>query len=239
MQAAAFAATGLRGWTYELLDVPGPDVPAAVEGLRADDVAGANVTIPHKLQAALLVDELDPTAGASGAVNTIVNRGGRLHGANTDVAGIRATLAALEVLVTPALRVLILGGGGSARAAAAAVAGARLVFAVRREVPDLPGAAIGWDERGELARDSDLLINCTPLGRAGEEALSEADLPLGGAVLDLVYVVGGTPLVRAARRRGLRTGDGWEVLLEQGAASFTAWTGLPAPKNEMRETLPA
>jgi shikimate dehydrogenase len=239
MQNAAFAAAGLGSWTYELLDVPETDLSRAVEGLRDEAVAGANVTIPHKLAAAALVDEVDSTAAATGAVNTIVNRAGRLRGSNTDVAGIRAALAELEVEVTPSLRVLVLGGGGSARAALAAVAGARAVLAVRRPDAELPATAVAWEERGELARDSDLVINCTPLGRDGEEVLSPDDLPAGGAVLDLVYAAGGTPLVREARRRGLRSADGWSVLLEQGAAAFTIWTGLPAPRAAMREALPA
>lgn len=237
MQNAAFKAAGLDGWSYELLDVAPADLGAAVAGLRAEGVAGANVTIPHKRAAAELVDERDPTAANTGAVNTIVNRAGRLQGLNTDVAGIRAALGELAVEVTPALRVLVLGGGGSARAAVAAVAGARTVLAVRRQDPELPATAVPWEERGELARDSDLVVNCTPLGRSGEEVLSPADLPAGGAVLDLVYVSGGSPLVRAARRRGLRTADGWTVLLEQGAAAFTAWTALPAPRGAMREAL--
>lgn len=237
MQNAAFAAAGLAGWSYEVLDVAEPGVRAAVEGFRDTDVAGANVTIPHKLAAAELVDELDPMAAGTGAVNTIVNRDGRLHGLNTDVAAIQAALAELDVEVTPALRVLILGAGGSARAALAALPGARVVVAMRRPETELPATAVPWAERGELARDSDLILNCTPLGRAGEEVLSPADLPAGGAVLDLVYVPGGTALVREARRRGLRAADGWTVLLEQGAAAFTAWTGLPAPKTAMREAL--
>src|SRR5579872_2384023 len=161
MQNAAFAAAGLEDWVYELLDVPADALPAAVTGLRGEDVAGANVTVPHKLAVAELVDQLDGTAQATGAVNTIVNRQGRLHGANTDVAGIRAALVELDVEVSPALRVLVLGGGGSARAAVAAVAGARVALAVRRPDARLPAAAVAWDERAELARDSDLVINCT------------------------------------------------------------------------------
>jgi shikimate dehydrogenase len=239
MHNAALAAAGLRDWSYELLDVPEPEVPAAVEGLRGGDVAGANVTIPHKVAAAGLVDELEESARRTGAVNTIANRSGRLVGSNTDVAGISAALAGLDIEVTPSLRVLVLGSGGSARAALAAVSGARAVVAARRPQAAPGDSAVGWDERRELAADSDLVINCTPLGRSGEEVLEEAELPRGGAVLDLVYVSGGTPLVRAARRRGLRTADGWAVLLEQGAVAFTAWTGLPAPREAMREALPA
>lgn len=239
MQNAAFAAAGLDGWSYELLDVAPEGLPDAVLGLRRGDVAGANVTIPHKVAAAALMDELDAAAEATQAVNTIANRDGRLAGSNTDVAAIRAALGDLGVEVSDSLRVLVLGAGGSARAALAATAGARIVAAARRPDSGLPATTVGWDERGEVARDSDLVVNCTPLGRGGEEVLAGGDLPATGAVLDLVYAAGGTPLVRAARAKGLRAADGWTVLLEQGAAAFTTWTGLPAPRQAMREALPA
>src|SRR5438105_4427806 len=184
MQNAAFAAAALRGWRYETLDVSPADLPAAVNRLREADVAGANVTIPHKTEVVGLVDELDPQARNAGAVNTVVNDGGRLLGSNTDVAGIAAALSELDVPPGPGLRVLILGGGGSARAAAAAVESDRVVFAVRRPagVAELPGQAVPWTERADFARDSDLVINATPLGREGEVVLETGDLPRVGAV---------------------------------------------------------
>ena len=116
MHNAAFGALGLD-WTYELLDVPAAELPAALERLRAPDVAGANVTIPHKLAVMERLDGLDADAMRAHAVNTIARDGGRLVGSNTDVAGIRSAIS--EVGLKPrSANVVILGGGGSARAAA-------------------------------------------------------------------------------------------------------------------------
>ncbi|MDQ2943544.1 MAG: hypothetical protein M3R21_07750 [Candidatus Dormibacteraeota bacterium] len=98
---------------------------------------------------------------------------------------------------------------------------------------------MAWDDGAlhALVRTADLLLNATPLGRRDEMPIRPAALPKAGAVLDLVYVTGGTPLVRKARSLGLRSADGWEVLLAQGARSFETWTGLDAPVSAMRDTL--
>jgi shikimate dehydrogenase len=238
MHNAGFEALGLD-WTYELLDVSPADLPGAVERLRAPDVAGANVTIPHKQAVIARLDGVDADALRAHAVNTIVRDGARLVGSNTDVAGVRAAIR--EVGLEPrGANVVILGGGGSARAAAVALAGAHLTFVSRHpEDDDLPGAVIGWSDPAlpGLTRSADLLLNATPLGRKEEMPIRPAALPQHGAVIDLVYVTGGTPLVRKARSLGLRTADGWGVLLAQGAASFEVWTGKAAPLAAMRHTL--
>ncbi len=238
MHNAAFGALGLN-WTYELLDVPAAELPAALERLRAPDVAGANVTIPHKLVVMDRLDGLDADAMRAHAVNTIARDGGRLVGSNTDVAGIRSAI--LDVGVQPrGANVVILGGGGSARAAAVALEGSHLTFVSRHpDDDDLPGRVIAWSDRAlpGLVRSADLLLNATPLGRREEMPIRPAALPKNGAVIDLVYVTGGTPLVRKARSLGLRTADGWGVLLAQGAMSFRVWTGQEAPLGAMRETL--
>jgi shikimate dehydrogenase len=98
---------------------------------------------------------------------------------------------------------------------------------------------LAWDDPGlaTQTRSADLLVNATPLGRRDEMPLRPNGLPRSGAVIDLVYVKGGTPLVRKARSLGLRTADGWEILLAQGARSFELWTGRPAPIDAMRQTL--
>ena len=118
--------------------------------------------------------------------------------------------------------------------------GAHITFVTRHpEDADVPGKTIRWDDRSlaVLTRSADLLINATPLGRREEMPLRPAALPRAGAVVDLVYVTGGTPLVRKARSLGLPAVDGWEVLLSQGAISFLLWTGRSAPLEAMRETL--
>lgn len=240
MHSAAFSSAGLD-WTYRLCDVPAERLQAAVEALRGPAYAGANVTIPHKVAVIPLLDGLEAPAKATGAVNTIRRDGDRLLGSNTDVAGIEAALA--EVGLEPAgARAVVLGAGGSARAAGAALRGARLNFVARRPgaAEGLPGQVLAWDDPGWwlLARNADLLLNATPQGRQQEMPLPVTELPVRGAVIDLVYSTAGTPLVRAARERGLPCADGWTVLLAQGAAAFEAWTGRPAPLEAMRAALP-
>lgn len=240
MHSAAFASLGLD-WRYELLDVPSEALPEAARALRSPGCAGANVTIPHKVAVIPLLDRLDARAEATGAVNTIIPEGGRLVGSNTDVAGVEAALA--EVGLDPAgANAVLLGAGGSARAAAAALRGARITVVARRPeaAAGIPGQVVPWDDAGwwRLAREADLLLNATPQGRQQELPLPVSELPTSGAVVDLVYSTAGTPLVRAARERGLRAADGWTVLLAQGAAALEAWTGMPAPLEVMRASLP-
>jgi shikimate dehydrogenase len=239
MQNAAFQALGMDDWSYELLDVPPDGLAAAVEGLRAHDVAGANVTIPHKQAVMDQLDTISPEALRARAVNTIVKEDGRLGGFNTDIAAIRTAVD--EVGVEPeGASAVILGAGGGARASAVALEGAHLTFICRRpDEADLPGRVVAWTDRSvpALTRSADVLVNATPLGRHEEMPLRPAALPQSGAVIDLVYVTGGTPLVRKARSLGLRAVDGWEILLAQGAAAFLMWTGRSAPMDAMRDTL--
>jgi shikimate dehydrogenase len=241
MQNAAFQATGLD-WTYELLDVPPDQLPRAMSAVRGKDSAGANVTIPHKLAVMQHLDRLDPEALRAHAVNTVSRDGGHLVGSNTDVAGITAAATELGFRARGAT-VVVLGAGGSARAAAVALEGAHVTFVARHpeRVGEMPGAVVAWGsaEWPPLVRSADLLINATPLGRRDEMPLRPNALPETGAVLDLVYVSGGTPLVRKARSLGLKAVDGWTVLLAQGARSFEIWTGRPAPVDAMRAAMMA
>ena len=241
MQNAAFHAAGFD-WTYELLDVPGDQLGRAVDSLRAQDVAGANVTIPHKVAVMEHLDRIDADALRAHAVNTIKHEGQHLVGYNTDVAGIRA--AADDVAFNPrGAAVVVLGAGGSARAAAVALEGAHIIFVARHpeSAGEMPGRVMAWDDPAwpALVRSADLLLNATPLGRREEMPLRPNALPTTGAVIDLVYVPGSTPLVRKARSLGLATADGWRVLLAQGAQSFEIWTGQPAPLEAMKAGMDA
>ena len=235
MQNAAFQAAGLN-WDYSLLDLPAEGLGEAVRRLRGPEYRGANVTIPHKIRIMDFLDQLEGDALASGAVNTICKIDGALIGHNTDVAALRAALGTLGW--AGGSRAVILGGGGGARAAAVALAGTELTFVVRRPpASPLAGATyLNWDDAswGRLAQESSLLINATPVGRdETDSGPLLAALPRSGSVIDLVYVRGGTPLVRAARERGRAVCDGWEILLAQGAAAFGLWTGLAAPLDAM------
>jgi len=238
MHNAAFASLGMD-WAYEMLDIPRSQLAAAVRELRAPDVGGANVTIPYKQAVMEQLDSVAPEALRARAVNTIVNDRGRLGGFNTDIAAIRLALEELGV-DPPGANAVILGGGGAARAAAVAMQGGHVTFVLRNPSgADVPGKVVGWDDPSAVAltRSADVLINATPLGRHDEMPLRPGALPKDGAVIDLVYVTGGTPLVRKARSLGLSAVDGWEVLLAQGSISFLLWTGRAAPRDAMRETL--
>jgi shikimate dehydrogenase len=238
MQNAAFRAVGLD-WTYELLDVAPQELAGAMHRLREEDCAGANVTIPHKQAVMEHLDVIDDVAMRCRAVNTIAGDAGRLRGYNTDVAAVRHTLDDLG-LDPQGANAVILGAGGAARATAQALAGAHLSFVTRHpDEADVPGRTFGWNDPGvvSLTRAADVLVNATPLGRREEMPLRPGALPRQGAVIDLVYVTGGTPLVRKARSLGLRAVDGWEVLLWQGVLGFELWTQKNAPVDAMRETL--
>jgi shikimate dehydrogenase len=207
MQNAAFDARGLD-WRYVLLEVGPDELPGAVARLVAERFAGANVTIPHKQAVVELCDEAD-----GDSVNTLVLRGGRVLGFNTDkeiVAGIEAA------------RVCLIGAGGAARALLPALRGEVRMFSRGGEWPPDASAA-------------DLIVNATPV----RDELLVAPRP-EQAVVDLAYHSDGRPtaLVAAALTVGCRVViDGLEALVRQGAASFELWTGLEAPVAAMRTAL--
>jgi shikimate dehydrogenase len=221
--------------------------------MRRDDVLGANVTIPHKEAVLRLVDEVSDEARLIGAVNTIVRRGGRLIGDNTDRLGFRRGLEAAGILSIAENDVLVLGAGGAARACVLELRDGndvlvasrsleraeRLVDALRlpRESGEL--RAIPWQEATQL-RWVDALVNATPIGVAGEDVLEGfAFDPLPAFIADLVPVAAETPLVRRAREaQHVRVMDGLLMLLHQAVASFELWTGVPAPLEVMRAALP-
>lgn len=257
MQNAALAAAGIDA-VYVPFHVLPDQLPAAVQALRSLKIAGVNLTIPHKEAGCALVDELDPTAAALGAVNTIVNRDGHLIGFNTDGIGLlRAVAEDLEMEVA-GKRVLLLGAGGAARAAlfALARAGAAWIGVANRtltraeqmlaelapKVPQTRVAALPLEPGRLLAGldgPVDLLINSSALGLHGESA----DLPLtslvraGGGVYDMVYGEQQTVLVRSAQAAGFPAADGRGMLAGQGEAAFTLWFGVNPPAGIMRQAL--
>src|SRR4051812_56629 len=236
MHEAAFRALGLDGWRYQKLPVP-PDLLAdTLAALPRSGFVGANVTVPHKELALVLADEASGTAAAVGAANTLTFKAdGTIAAENTDVPGL---LAALPTPVE-GRRVLVLGAGGSARAAvfALATAGASEVSVLNRTHARAVDLAASLQARAvEAPEAADVLVNCTSVGLGDPDAMpvDEAVLDSVGAVVDLVYRAGGTALIRAARERGLPCADGLEVLVQQGARSFTLWTDREAPVEEMR-----
>jgi shikimate dehydrogenase len=211
---------------------------------------GANVTIPHKLAAFEICDEVAPFARRAGAVNTLVFRDGRIEGSNTDGFGflesIREAALGWRADAGPAV---LLGAGGAARAIAAALldAGAPRVTLVNRTAAkaealarDL-GGPINVADRPPLA-EAALLVNTTSLGMQGQPPL-EMDLsPLApsAVVADIVYVPLETRLLAAARARGLVAVDGLGMLLHQARPGFEAWFGVaPQVDQALRDVVAA
>ena len=253
MQQAAFDELGVDA-RYELWDKPPIDLADAVAELRTDDFLGANVTIPHKERVVPMVDRLTEEATATGAVNTITREGKRLVGHNTDVAGFDVALDKLVGRQKMPKQAVILGAGGGARAVVYGLIreGFQRIIVFNRHLHRAEGMvkhfsrtaahmelrAMPWHEsiiESEIAKTK-VLINATSIGLTSDisplpaEVLSNELL-----VLDLIYAK--TRLLRDAHAAGATTLDGELMLLHQGAAAFTLWTGQPAPLELMQSKL--
>ena len=252
MQNAAFEHAGLD-WRYLDFTVPAADLEAGISAARVLGFRGMNFTIPHKVAVIPLLDGLEPSAGISGAVNTVVRQpDGRLIGSNTDGSGFVWSIR--DAGIDPAgLDVVLLGAGGAARAVSVelALAGARHVTIANRTaskrdelVANLtdktPVAATSLPWEGTLAVPAcDVLVDCTPVGMgsgAAAEAFVAVDLSGLSAetiVCDLNAERSDTAFLRFAREHGHKTIDGLGMLARQGAAGFKAWTGQDAPLDVM------
>jgi shikimate dehydrogenase len=255
MQQAAFDAKGLDV-RYELWDRSPIALAAAIKELKGEAFLGANVTIPHKERVVPLVDRLTDDAAATGAVNTITKEGRRLVGHNTDVAGFTVALDRLVGRQKMPKQAVVLGAGGGARAVVHGLIregflkivvfnrhlhrAEALVKHFGRSAAHVDLRARPWHDtiiEGELARTR-VLVNATSIGlNADLSPLPTGILPADLLVLDLIYA--DTRLLREARAAGCTTSDGATMLLHQGAAAFTLWTGEAAPLELMGDALAA
>lgn len=243
---------GIAG-SYEAIDVDPQDAAGFFATLREKGFAGGNVTIPHKEAAFAAAIRRDEAAEKIGAVNTLWFEGGALCGGNTDAQGFAANLDERAPGWTKAGAAVVLGAGGAARAVIQAlkergftdirVTNRTLARAVELAERFGPGVSAHPAPTGELLADAGLLVNTTALGMAGKEGTDvlPADpemLPRHAIVTDIVYVPLETPLLKAARRRGLKTVDGLGMLLHQAAPGFELWFGRrPEVTEELREMI--
>ena len=248
MQNAGLSSLDIAG-TYERWWTNTGALGERTASLRAPDVLGANVTVPHKQAVIAHLDAITPLADRAGAVNTIVHAGDRLVGDNTDVYGFRTALSA----VTGDLRgktALVLGAGGASRAVVLGLEqlGLGLIVIANRnagraaqlldELNCRTGAAIGLDQDDlvDVLATAAVVVNATALGWHAGETPIPLDLldalPDDAHVNDLTYRE--TDLLAAARVRGLSASDGLEMLVLQGAQALHLWTGRDAPVAVMR-----
>jgi shikimate dehydrogenase len=248
IQNAAFAEAGVDG-VYVAVRCAAADLTGFMHGL-ARAGGGGNITLPHKEKAASTIDVPSEAVRRTGACNTFWGVDGKLHGDNTDVDGFRRAVRTFMHGSIQGTRALVLGAGGAARAALVGLldegAGEVLLFNRTAERARAVARRIG----GERARavplaqglDNerfDLVVNTTRLGLEPNDPapfdLSRLDRI--GAAMDLVYGREKTSFVRCAEALGVRSTDGMEMLVQQGAASLERWWGRPASIEVMRAAI--
>jgi shikimate dehydrogenase len=222
---------------YNIEAVPPEGFAEFVLHLSTHGFVGANVTIPHK-ERALALSLPDARARAVGAANTLWYEGNELRSTNTDIEGFVNNLDACAPGWDTTEDALVLGAGGSSRAVVFGLVerGVKRVHLANRTVDRARALAdqfganvhpVAWDAIDDLLPRAGLLVNTTSLGMHGQPALDidTGRLPSQAIVADLVYVPLETPLLAAARGRGLKTADGLGMLLHQAVRGFELWFG--------------
>ncbi len=252
MHDAAFDAAGIDA-RYVLREIDPDEVEGVVADARGPGWLGLGVTAPYKRVVAALLDEVEPDAEAIGAVNNVVRTDdGRLVGINTDASGFRAGVELAMGRSLGGAAVVVAGAGGAAHAvvhallsagAARVAVGSRRPEAAREllerfaTVGQGSRAAVALDDEafGDALRSADLAVNATTVGMIDPGATIDVDaLSDTATVFDLVYVPAETPLLAAARARGLRAANGSEMLIQQAAIAFERWTGVGGMAGVMR-----
>jgi shikimate dehydrogenase len=252
MHDAAFGAAGIDA-RYELLELDPDAVAGVVRDAHGPDWLGLQVTAPYKRLVAGLVDTVEADATAIGAVNSVAHDAtGALVGFNTDAPGFRAGVELAMGRPLTGLDVVVAGAGGAAHAVvfACLIGGASRVTIGNRTVASAAAllerfastgvasvTAVALDDPvfAHALRTADLAVNATTVGMLDPGATIDVTLlPATATVFDLVYVPPETPLLRAARTRGLRASNGSEMLIAQAAIAFERWTGIGGMDGVMR-----
>jgi shikimate dehydrogenase len=250
MHNAAFAALGLD-WRYLAFEVNPKNLRAAIEGAKAMNFVGLNLTVPHKLLAVEMMDVLDESAKKWGAVNTIKFQPEGAIGFNTDADAIATSLSEDLQLEMRGAKILLFGAGGAGRTAALKLASENIaeLFLVNRTHSKAEEVANEIKKRFPSAKVSigypktkmNLLLNATSLGLKTDDALpldeKQFSLKQTRAVYDMIYRPAETKLLSAAKAAGCKTANGLGMLLHQGAKAFEIWTGKIAPLDVMRRAL--
>lgn len=252
MHNTLFEKYGLK-YEYIAFNVAEGDLESATNGLRALNFVGANVTVPHKVAIIPYLDAISPEAAKIGAVNTLVNKNGRLIGYNTDGVGYLRSLAEETNVDLADKNVLLLGTGGAARAIACALSDQNIksLTILSRDTKKaekllnrigckIPAEIAIIDEIHKYIGGADLIINATTVGMSPgvDKTLVPKELICSNQLIsDIVYNPLVTRLLREANEQGATTHSGLGMFVYQGALAFEKWTGILPDINFMKETV--
>jgi len=251
MQNAAFNSMHLN-CIYIAFKVSKEELEESVCSLRSINIAGFNVTMPHKIDIIKYIDDLDLTAQKAHAVNTVHNIQGTLKAYNTDVYGFIEPLHRRKISFN-GMTILLLGSGGAARAVIAAISEenniSNITIASRNQKTSIALANIGADlglqcnnvdidNVQKVAAKSHLIVNTIPTGANNKTGIIDHEhISKDSIVYDVVYKPVTTRLLEEAKRAQAQVVYGYEMLIEQGAKAFEIWTGMNAPRNAMKKAL--
>ena len=254
MEEAAFAAKGLD-FRYLTIKVNQGDLKMAMEGVRAMNMRGINLTIPHKVEVLQYLDELSEAGEIIGAVNMVVNKNGKLWGENTDGKGYLMSLK--DSGISPeGKNIMILGAGGAARAISVecALTGAKKITIANIEKEQgevlvgliekrtgVKAKFIMWDKPVEVPADTYILSNATSVGLYPDvdqkPNINYDSIHSDMVVTDVIFNDPHSLFLQEAGKRGAKTINGLGMLVNQGALNFYLWTGVKAPIDVMTNTL--
>jgi shikimate dehydrogenase len=247
MHNAAYEALGIdHKFVFTAAHVDESNLQQAIEGARALGIRGITVTIPHKINVLQYLDTIDEVAQKIGAVNTIVNENGKLAGYNTDWIGVKASIER-AIGSAQGKKAAVLGAGGAARGVVYGLmqAGAKVTVFNRtqkaaEEIARDFDCAVASLEELDKVKDMDIIMNSTPLGMGDHK--DKTPLPAEyirkeHVIFDAVYIPYETRLLRDAKESGATIIHGLDMLLHQGTAQFTYYTGKPAPEDVMKKIL--
>lgn len=251
MEEAGFEHAGLN-FRYITVKVLPEDFDSAMQGVKAFNMRGVNLTMPHKISVLKYMDELSEAARVIGAVNTVVCReDGTMFGENTDGKGFVQSVLEADVALKDKT-ICLLGAGGAARSIGVecALAGAKKVYVINRNCErgealaqvineNTPAQAkyIPWTEKVSIPQDTEILINATCVGLHPNvndaPDVNYDDIREGMVACDVVFNPVNTPFLMNAKARGAKTIDGLGMLVNQGCINYTLWTGEEAPRDVM------
>lgn len=254
VEEAAFAAKNLN-YRYLTIKVLPEDLGKAMDSVKIFGMKGINLTMPHKIKVLPYLDELSPAAEIIGAVNTVIQKEGKLFGENTDGKGfVTALKNSGETLDKK--NVTILGAGGAARAIAVecALNGAAHINIINRSIEkgeelasliqmktDSSAKYLNWKNNMEIPSDTDILINATSIGFS-PNVTDKPDIDCTAitpemCVCDVIFNPAETIFLKSAAENGAKTITGLGMLVQQAALNFTLWTGVEAPVDVMEDAL--